>query len=59
MKKYVCLFLLMMGLNVTIKTLDAQVVQVITEDYKISKDSCRVFIYELRDYLKSLGLYEG
>lgn len=59
MKKYVCLFLLVMGLNISIKTLEAQVVQVITEDYKISKDSCRLYIYELRDYLKSLGLYEG
>ena len=59
MKKYVCFFLLFVGLLVTVKTADAQVAQVITEDYRVSKDSCRLYIYELRDYLKSQGLYAG
>lgn len=59
MKKYVCFFLLFVGLLVTVKTADAQVAQIITEDYRVSKDSCRLYIYELRDYLKSQGLYAG
>lgn len=58
MKTYIYFLLLFVGIVVSTKTANAQVVQVITKDYRINKESCRHYIYELRDYLKSKGLYE-
>lgn len=59
MRTYIYFLLFFVGIVVSMKTVNAQVVQVITKDYRISEASCHHYIYELRDYLKSKGLYEN
>ena len=36
----------------------AQETRIITEDYKVNKEQCKPYIYELSDYLISKGLYK-
>lgn len=42
-----------------VEKVKGQELQVLTEDYKIQKDSCKVYAYSLVDYLKGLGFCEG
>lgn len=53
------LFLLLIVMLVFTKAVNGQVVSVTTAEFRIPKDSCRLYIYEMQDYLKAHGLYEG
>lgn len=59
MKVYIYFLFLFLHLSGFIVIVDAQKLQILTEDYRISKDSCHFYIYELRDYLNEIGFCQG
>lgn len=54
---YVLLFLL--SIFSGIEQVIGQEVKVLTEDYKMPRDSCGIVIFDLVDYLKGIGFCEG
>lgn len=59
MKQFYRLIVSFFLLCLASQSLMSQELRVVTEDFKVSKDSCKVYAYDLYAYLRTKGLFEG
>lgn len=59
MKSLNFIFLFLLSMLGVLEQVIGQEMKVLTEDYKIQRDSGSVFIFDLEDYLKGMGFCEG